>query len=191
VHRSKILSAATRPFPVLVQLSKDRVRLLMRKTLLVCVCVIFSAALLAFFPASTRAAAELSTNSIQFGSVDVNSSSSPAKVTITNESHHSLTIEHIWISSREFEVTGISLPLTLSPNSTTSFSVVFHPTAAQSYTGYIHVACESRYRGGDTIVVTGTGVAARGGPGGGQLAPRPSTHTIGSGAVGKTNTHSV
>jgi Abnormal spindle-like microcephaly-assoc'd, ASPM-SPD-2-Hydin len=164
----------------------------MRKSLLVCACVIFSVALVAILPTPARAAAELSTNSIKFGSVDVDSSSSPAKVTITNDSHHSVTIEHIWSSSPEFEVTGISLPLTLSPNSTTSFSVVFHPTAAQSYTGYIRVACESRYRGGDTIVVTGTGIASGGGgQGGSQVSPSPSTLSFGSAAVGKTMTQSV
>jgi Abnormal spindle-like microcephaly-assoc'd, ASPM-SPD-2-Hydin len=191
VHRLKILSAATRPFPVLVQLSKDRVRPLMRKTPLVCVCVIFSLVLLTLASIPARAAAELSTNSIQFGSVDLNSSSSPAKVTITNDGRRSLTIEHIWVSSPDFEVTGISLPLTLSPNSATSFSVIFHPTAAQSYTGYIHVACESRYRGGDTIVVTGTGVSSGGGQGGSQLSPSPSTLSFGSAAVGKTMTQSI
>jgi Cep192 domain 4/Abnormal spindle-like microcephaly-assoc'd, ASPM-SPD-2-Hydin/HYDIN/CFA65/VesB-like, Ig-like domain len=129
----------------------------MTKTLLVCLSVVSSFVLLLLFAIPTQASMQLSSTSISFGSVDVSSSSAALTVTITNEGRRYITVEKITSSLSQFVVSGITLPLTLSPHSSTSFSVVFRPSAAQNYSGSI-VVSYNRNLSAESISVSGTGV---------------------------------
>jgi P pilus assembly chaperone PapD len=161
----------------------------MNKSLLVCLCAVVLLFTLVLAPAPALASVELSSTSLSFGSVDVNSSSSAVKVVITNESdRHSVSIESITSSSSQFLVSGVTLPLTLSPRSTTSFSAVFHPSAAQAYSGTItvNISTSSRYRSTDTIAVSGAGLALAT-----QLLPSTSALSFGSAVVATSVSQSV
>jgi P pilus assembly chaperone PapD len=128
----------------------------MSKTVLVC--FVFLGLLSILFPASARASIELSPTSLSFGNVALNTVSSAATVVITNNGRQKISIEEITSSLPEFVLSGISLPLTISPQSSTSFSVVFLPKATQAYTGSVSVVGHNRCIG--TIYVSGAGIAA-------------------------------
>jgi hypothetical protein len=129
------------------------------RTLLVCLSSVFALFLTLVFPGCVRAGVGISPDSLNFGSVAVNTSSSAATVVVTNDNRHSLTIESISSSLPEFVVSGITLPFSVSPQSTTSFSVTFVPNSAQAYSGRIQIVIDSRDSVVRTISVSGTGVA--------------------------------
>jgi hypothetical protein len=103
----------------------------MSKTVLVC--FVFLGLLSILFQASAQASIELSPNSLSFGNVALNTLAP--------------------------QVRGSEMPLsTISPQSSTSFSVVFLPKATQAYTGSVCVVGHNRCIG--TIYVSGAGIAA-------------------------------
>jgi ASPM-SPD-2-Hydin domain-containing protein/HYDIN/CFA65/VesB family protein/centrosomal CEP192-like protein/Ig-like domain-containing protein/Big-like domain-containing protein len=69
-----------------------------------------------------------------FGSVMVGSSGTQS-VTVSNTGNASLSISAANLTGSGFTISGLVLPLNLSPGQSSSFSVTFAPTAARSVTG--------------------------------------------------------
>src|SRR5208282_976944 len=67
--------------------------------------------------------------SLAFGSVQINTSNSLSE-TLTNTGGSSLTISAAAASGAGFSLSGLSLPLTLTAGQSTSFTVLFSPTAS-------------------------------------------------------------
>lgn len=154
----------------------------MSRALLVCLSVTFSLCFVALFAIPVLASVTVSSTSVSFGSVDVNTSSAPATLVITNTNRHSVTLENISSSAPQFVVGSISLPYTLDPHASVSFSIVFQPAAAQSFSGTIQISFAGRAgSGSDTISVTGTGVQPL-------ITLTPSSAAFGNVTTGVTNT---
>ena len=99
-----------------------------------------------------------STTNLAFGNVNTGSSST-LPVTITNTGNGSVQISQISQSGTGFSVTGSNTPVTLAPNQTLTFNVVFSPTAAGSDSGSVTVASNATGSPA-TISLSGTGVQA-------------------------------
>lgn len=59
--------------------------------------------------------------------------------TLTNSQATSVTITQAWVSGSEFQVSGLSLPLTLESGQSVTFSATFTPTISGSVVGAIFV----------------------------------------------------
>jgi hypothetical protein len=94
-------------------------------------------------------------NAVAFGNVPAgNSGTQP--LTLTNSGNANVTVSQITVSGTALSETGITLPVTLSPNQTASFNAVFAPTGAVNLNGTITVV--STASNSPTVVsATGTG----------------------------------
>lgn len=105
-------------------------------------------------------APQLSVNatSLSFGSVTVGSSGTKS-VTISNSGNANLTISQITTSGNGFSGSPITLPLTLTPGQTASYTAQFAPTAVGSASGQISFGSNSPTN--PTVSLAGTGIAAQ------------------------------
>jgi hypothetical protein len=115
-------------------------------------------------------------STLTFGNVQVGSSQSQWE-TITNASGSSITISQITDAGTGFTVSGLSLPTTLTPNQSLTFSTTFAPQTASSATGTITVSSNAS-NPTLTIPQTGTGTTQ------GQLAVSPTSANFGNVTVG-------
>ena len=93
--------------------------------------------------------------------------------TLTNSGGTSLTISAATASGAGFSLSGLSLPLTLSAGQSTSFTVLFAPTASGAVSGSLSITST----GSDsslTIALSGTGVTQ------GMLAANPASLAFGN-----------
>ncbi|MGA9542856.1 MAG: choice-of-anchor D domain-containing protein [Candidatus Sulfotelmatobacter sp.] len=95
--------------------------------------------------------------SFSFGSLQVGTNQTQTE-TLKNIGGDSLTISQATVSGAGFSYTGLSLPLTLAANQSTTFGVVFAPTAAGASTGSISLTIGGSSTTID-IALSGTGVA--------------------------------
>src|SRR4029077_19893376 len=101
-----------------------------------------------------------SPSSLNFGSVNVNVSSSPQAFTVMNMGSQKITIAGLASSSSQFSlVPGPSLPLTVNPGQGASFQVVFKPTSVGTFYGNITVSFNRNLRGSQSVSFSGTGTA--------------------------------
>ena len=107
--------------------------------------------------------------SLSFGNVQVGSSSSLSE-TLTNTGGTALTISAASVSGSGFSLNGLTVPITLSAGQSTSFTVLFAPTASGAASGNLSITSGSNL----TIAVSGTGIAQ------GQVSPSPSSFSFGS-----------
>jgi hypothetical protein len=111
------------------------------------------------FASPAVAGVGVSPSSWNFGSVSVNSLSSPAVLVLTNNGNRNVSIQKVSSSLAQFIVAGPSLPLTLQGKQSVSFQVFFQPNAAALFSANI-VFTINRGSGGTVAVpVSGTGVA--------------------------------
>jgi hypothetical protein len=118
-----------------------------------------------------------SPTSFSFGNVPDGTSQSQTE-TLKNTGGTSLTITQATISGAGFSYTGLTLPLTLTPNQSTTFSVVFAPTTPGSVTGSLAFTV-----GGSTaltLALSGTGVTPA------TLTANPTSLTFTNVTVGQT-----
>jgi len=118
--------------------------------------------------------------SLSFGSVRVGNSQG-LYAALTNASSSSVTINQATLSGAAFSLRGLSLPLTLAPKQSYTFSVVFTPTVAGTASGSISVGF-SPPASNLGIALSGTGTTA------GQLAASPTSLSFGSVVVGTSKT---
>jgi Abnormal spindle-like microcephaly-assoc'd, ASPM-SPD-2-Hydin len=101
----------------------------------------------------------VSTNSLSFGNVAVNSTAT-LPVTLTSSGTAPLTINAATVNGMGFADPGATLPTTLSPNQSVTLQVKFSPTAAGAATGQLTVTSNSSTGGSAVVQLSGTGTAA-------------------------------
>lgn len=95
--------------------------------------------------------------SVAFGNVNVGSSALQ-NITLTNAGNANLTITQVNVTANSFSNSGLALPLTLTPNQSSSFAVAFVPTATGTVSGSILLVTNAPTS--PTVVnLSGTGVA--------------------------------
>jgi len=110
-------------------------------------------------------------SSLSLGSVAVGSSTSLSE-TLTNSGGTSVTISQANVSGSGFSISGLTLPTTLSPNQSVTFSATFAPTSSGSASGSLTVVSN----GSNTnlsIGLSGTGTATT------QLSLSPTSLSFG------------
>jgi len=100
----------------------------------------------------------LSPTSLSFGNVNTGSSSTQT-VTVNNTGNANVQISSISESGTGFTLAGASTPVTLTPNQSLTFSVIFSPASAGSLTGTVTVTSNASGSPA-TITLAGTGVQA-------------------------------
>jgi hypothetical protein len=114
--------------------------------------------------------------SVTFGNVQIGTSQSQSS-TLTNTGASNLTVTQAVVTGVGFSVSGLNLPLTLSPAQSATFSVVFNPQSSGAVSGSVALSND----GSPDIVIialSATGVAA------GSLNDSPTSFIFGSVQVG-------
>ena len=127
---------------------------------------------------ATIGALSTSDSSLDFSSVPVGSTNTLSE-TLTNTGGSSVNVTQANVIGTGFKVTGLSLPLTLSPGQSFTFGTVFAPTTGGSASGSISVASDAS-NSTLTISMVGTATVA------GQLALSPATLNFGNVTVGQS-----
>ena len=105
-----------------------------------------------------RSGARTVPSSLSFGSINVNSFSSPQGSTVMNTGTHGITIAAVVSSSSQFSISGPALPLILHAGQGASFQVVFGPTSSGIFSGAIHIQFTRFADNVSTIPLSGTGL---------------------------------
>jgi hypothetical protein len=132
--------------------------------------------------ATAVAAGSLTGNptSFTFSNVLVGASQTQTE-TLKNSGGESLTITQAALTAAGFSYTGLSLPLTLAPNQSTTFGVVFSPTTAGAANGTLSITLSGSSTTLD-VALSGTAVLPA------TLTATPSSLTFTSVQVGKNQT---
>ncbi|HEV2279200.1 MAG TPA: choice-of-anchor D domain-containing protein, partial [Acidobacteriaceae bacterium] len=97
----------------------------------------------------------LSTTSVAFGTATVNTAVT-ASVTMTSSGTAPLTISSATVTGSGFSLSGLALPLTLSPGQSASLTLNFDPANPGSFSGALTLATNTS-QGSATIQMSGTG----------------------------------
>jgi hypothetical protein len=116
---------------------------------------------------------------VAFGSVQVGNSTNLSE-TLTNTGGSSVTISQVSSSAAAFSISGLTLPLTLTPNQSVTFTTTFTPISAGAASGSLSVASNAS-SSPLNIALSGTGTAA------GALAVSPTSLSFGSVTVGSSS----
>ena len=123
-------------------------------------CAFFLAILIgvnAFNVSASYAGMGVNPSSLNFGAVNVGTTSTPGVVTVTNYGRHQVSILQASSNSPEFVLVSSALPVALASGQSMSFQVVFQPDSASSFSGSLSFVPS---RGGAfTVLVSGTGIA--------------------------------
>jgi len=128
------------------------------------------------------AAGSLITNptSFSFGSVQTGNNQTQTE-TLTNSGGENLTVSQAAASGAGFSFTGLSLPLTLAPNQSTTFGVVFAPTSAGAANGSLAITVNGSATPID-LSLSGTGFTPA------TLTVTPASFAFGNVASGQSST---
>jgi hypothetical protein len=102
----------------------------------------------------------LSSNSLAFGSVSVNTAATSQSVTLTSTGTAPLTISAGMVTGAGFSVSGATFPLTLNQGQSAMLTVSFDPTAAGTVNGALTLTSNSPTN--PSVMLSGTGTAASG-----------------------------
>jgi Abnormal spindle-like microcephaly-assoc'd, ASPM-SPD-2-Hydin len=116
---------------------------------------------------------------VAFGNVQVGNSANLSE-TLTNTGGSSVTISQVSSSAAAFSISGLTLPLTLTPNQSVTFTASFAPISAGAASGSLSVASNAS-NSPLSIALSGTGTAA------GTLAVSPTSLSFGSVTVGSSS----
>jgi hypothetical protein len=116
---------------------------------------------------------------VAFGNVQVGNSAHLSE-TLTNTGGSSVTITQANLTGAVFSVSGLTLPLTLTPNQSVTFTATFTPTGAGAASGSLSVVSNAS-NSTLNIALSGTGTAA------GTLAVSPTSLSFGSVTVGSSS----
>src|SRR4029077_20783176 len=135
----------------------------------------------------TAPAAQLTTNptSESFGNVTVGSNTTQS-ISLSNTGNANLTISSIATSGTGFSGSGITVPLTLTPGQSSTYSVQFAPTAAGSASGQVSFVSNAS-NSPTSVSMTGTGVTAPAA----QLTTNPTSESFGNVTLGSNTTQSI
>jgi Abnormal spindle-like microcephaly-assoc'd, ASPM-SPD-2-Hydin len=118
--------------------------------------------------------------SLSFNNVAVGSSS-PLSETLTNTGGASATITQASSDNAAFSITGLSLPLTLAPNQSTTLTVTFKPASSGATSGTLAVVSNAS-DAPLNIALSGTGTGTQSGT----LAVSPTSLPFGKVIVGSS-----
>ncbi len=118
-----------------------------------------------------------SPTSFSFGSVQIGTQQSQAE-TLKNTSADSITITQAAVSGAGYGYSGLTLPLTLASNQSTTFGVIFAPTTAGASAGKLSITISGSSTTLD-IALSGTGVTPA------TLTATPASLTFTSVTVGQ------
>jgi len=118
--------------------------------------------------------------SLAFGNVQVGNNSRLSD-TLTNTGGSSVTISQANVTGAGFSISGLSLPVTLTPNQSVTFTAKFAPTVAGSASGTLAIVSDAS-NSPLNIPLSGTGLAA------GSLTSTPSSVNFGNVIVGNSQT---
>ncbi|MGB0033913.1 MAG: choice-of-anchor D domain-containing protein, partial [Candidatus Acidiferrales bacterium] len=129
---------------------------------------------------------QLSANpaSVNFGNLLTGSSGS-VSITLTNSGTASVTISAASASGAGFSISGLAVPQTINPSSSTSFTAKFAPTTAGNASGSVSITNNAP---GSPLSIALSGSATASQP---QLTINPATWNFGSVNVGSSSTHSI
>jgi len=119
---------------------------------------------------------------VNFGSASEGNPSTQT-LKLTDEGAESLVILSVSASGKDFSVSGLTTPQTLTPNQSVTLTAKFDPSSAGAETGNISVVVSG---GGVAIGLSGVGIAPSV-----QLVPSTTAVTFGNVTVGKTVTQQV
>ncbi|HUO25044.1 MAG TPA: choice-of-anchor D domain-containing protein [Candidatus Aquilonibacter sp.] len=133
--------------------------------------------------AQTPASGQLTATpaNVNFGSVQSGMSQSQSE-TLSNSGGSSLTISGGTINGTGLSMSGLTLPVTLSPGQTTTFSIKFSPESSGSYSGSVTISSNGS-NPNLTISLSGSATAQTG-----QLSVTPTTINAGNVTVGTSGT---
>ncbi len=117
-----------------------------------------------------------SPSSLAFGNIQVGSGGTQYQ-TLTNYGSSTVTISQATITGAGFDLSGLSLPVSLSQGESVTFSVTFTPQAGGDTSGAINVVSNA-VNANLAVALSGTGVSA------GQLTSSAGALNFGSVAVG-------
>jgi hypothetical protein len=117
-----------------------------------------------------------------FGNVQVGSSKSLSE-SLTNSGGTALTISSATASGNGFRLNGLTLPVTLNAGQSTSFTVLYTPTASGTASGSLSITSNGS-NPTLSITLSGTGVTP------GTLAANPTSLSFGNVPVGSSSSHS-
>jgi hypothetical protein len=158
----------------------------MRIKVWVCSAVLISLMFASLFASPARATVSASPSAVNFGSVNVNSLSSPTVIVFTNTGTDAVFLQQASSSLTQFILAGPALPLVLAAQQSISFQVIFQPTAATAFSGGITFTMVRRSAGTMIVPVTGTGVAVPVNPAS-SLSPNATTQNFGNRTVGSAS----
>src|ERR1700757_1328244 len=130
--------------------------------------------------ATTVTAFQVSPTSVNFGNVAVGKQTTQT-VTVTNTGTTPVTIAQAVSSNPAFSLTGVTLPMTMAPGQTGSFTVAVTPSAAGALTGTLTVQASS---GAAPAVVNLSATAAAAAP---QISVSSSSVQFGTVGVSSTS----
>src|SRR6266404_507967 len=129
-------------------------------------------------PAS-QAAIQVTPSSINFGSTAAGKKISQT-ISVANTGNISVNISQVNVSSSQFSVSGLTMPLSMPAGQSNSFQVWFDATAAGSATGTLTVRTDTGIAS-EQVALAGTATAAPQ-----QIGVSPASLNLGSVAVGTT-----
>lgn len=132
--------------------------------------------------ATTAGTLAATPTSDSFGSVQVGATKSVYQ-TIANSGGTSLSLSQASVSGAGFSISGLTLPATLNPGQSLSFTALFSPTAAGSASGSISISSNAS-NPNLVIGLSGFGTAQ------GQLTLTPTSANFGTVTVGSTSSQS-
>ncbi len=127
---------------------------------------------------ATGGALSTSDSSLDFSGVPVGRTNTLSE-TLTNSGGSSVTVTQASVTGASFKITGLSLPLTLSPGQSFTFGAVFAPTTGGTANGSIAVVSDAS-NPNLTISMVGTATVS------GQLAVSPAALNFGNVVVGQS-----
>src|SRR5271154_3553359 len=116
--------------------------------------------------------------SLNFGNVPAGTNQSQTEI-LSNTGSSSVTVTQETVSGAGFSTTGLSLPMTLAPQQTASFQILFSPTTAGRVNGTLALADDGS-SSSVSIAISGMGMAP------GSLTTNPTSFNFGSVAIGSS-----
>jgi Abnormal spindle-like microcephaly-assoc'd, ASPM-SPD-2-Hydin len=138
--------------------------------------VVFTIALFLTFATRGASAASLdfSSSSVSFGNTPVGSTQTQYETFTNNYRVSTVTISRATVSGTGFSLSGLNLPMSLSPGQSVTFIVAFNPQASGTQSGQITVESNAWAKPSHSIALSGTGAS------GGKLTTSASTLNFGS-----------
>jgi hypothetical protein len=123
-------------------------------------------------------------SSLNFNDVTVGQTSTQT-VTLSNTGNTTLSVSAAAVSGTGFGMSGLSMPATIAPNASATFSVQFTPQSAAGANGSIQFT-DNALVPTQTITMTGSALAA-----GSTLSANPGSFNFGSIQVGSSSTQTI